>query len=127
MVVEDNAENREMMRRQLTKAGWRVMEAENGRRALDCLQIEQPGIILLDLMMPEMDGFEFVSELRQRPEWQSIPVIVLTAKDLTQEDRQRLEGQIQRIYQKGSYNRETILSEVHSLVTAHTRQKVRKI
>jgi CheY-like chemotaxis protein len=127
MVVEDNPENREMMRRQLTKAGWQVIEAENGRRALECLEIEQPGIILLDLMMPEMDGFEFVSELRQRPEWQSIPVIVLTAKDLTQEDRQRLEGQIQRIYQKGSYNRETILSEVHSLVTAHTRQKVRKV
>lgn len=82
MVVEDNAENREMMRRQLTKAGWRVIEAENGRRALSVLQVEQPGAILLDLMMPEMDGFEFVSELRQRPQWRAIPVIVLTASTL---------------------------------------------
>lgn len=121
LVVEDNAENREMMCRQLTKAGWRVIEADNGRSALSVLEVDQPGMILLDLMMPEMDGFEFVSELRQRPQWRSIPVIVLTAKDLTQSDLQRLDGQIQRIYQKGSYNRQTLLDELRSLV-AHTRQ-----
>jgi signal transduction histidine kinase/DNA-binding response OmpR family regulator len=127
LVVEDNPENREMIRRQLTKSGWRVIEAENGRKALSALEEEQPSLILLDLMMPEMDGFEFVSELRQRQEWQSIPVIVLTAKDLTQEDRQRLDGQIQRIYQKGSYNRQTLLGEVRTLVDARTREKTRKI
>jgi signal transduction histidine kinase/CheY-like chemotaxis protein len=126
MVVEDNPENREMMRRQLTKSGWRVIEAENGRRALECLEIEKPGLILLDLMMPEMDGFEFISELRKHAQWQSIPVIVLTAKDLTQEDHQRLDGQIQRIYQKGSFNRQTILSEVQILVKDHTQKKLRK-
>ncbi len=126
MVVEDNAENREMMRRQLTKAGWRVIEAENGLQALDILEMEQPGIILSDLMMPQMDGFEFISELRKRPKWQSIPVIVLTAKDLTPEDKQRLDGQIQRIYQKGSYNRQAILDEVRALVTAHTRKNESK-
>ncbi|WP_373525181.1 response regulator, partial [Nostoc sp.] len=122
MLVEDNAENREMMRRQLTKTGWRVIEAENGRRALSVLQVEQPGIILLDLMMPEMDGFEFLSELRQHPQWQTIPVIVLTAKDLTQEDRQRLDGQIQRVYQKGSYNHQILLDEIRSLVSTHPHQ-----
>lgn len=115
MVVEDNPENREMMRRQLTKAGWRVIEAENGRRALSVLQVEQPGVILLDLMMPEMNGFEFLSELRQRPQWRTIPVIVLTAKDLTQEDRQRLDGQIQHVYQKGSYNHQILLDEIRGL------------
>ena len=80
MVMEDNKENREMIRRQLTKAGWRVIEADNGRRALSVLEVEQPGMILLDLMMPEIDGFEFVSFLRQHPQWRAIPVIVLTAK-----------------------------------------------
>ena len=123
MVVEDNVENREMMCRQLTKAGWRVIEAENGHKALSILQVEQPDAILLDLMMPEMDGFEFVSELRQRPQWQTIPVIVLTAKDLTQEDRQRLDGQIQRIYQKGSYNYQLLLDEIRSSVSAHPCQR----
>lgn len=123
MVVEDNAENREMMRRQLTKAGWRVIEAANGCRALEVLQLEQPNAILLDLMMPEMDGFEFISELRQRPEWRAIPVIVLTAKDLTQEDQKRLDGQIQSILQKGSYNRQTLLSEVSHFVSEASGQK----
>ncbi|BAZ09156.1 integral membrane sensor hybrid histidine kinase [Calothrix sp. NIES-4071] len=114
LVVEDNTANRDMMRRQLQKAGWQVIEAENGRIALEVMQHQQPGIILLDLMMPEMDGFEFITELRKVDKWQSIPVIVLTAKDLTQEDRQRLDGQIERIYQKGSYNRQTLLSEINN-------------
>ncbi len=116
LVVEDNTDNREMICRQLTKAGWRVIEAENGLKALEAMQIEQPGIILLDLMMPEMDGFEFIRELRQRPHWRSLPVIVLTAKDLTIEERQWLDGQTQRIYQKGSSNRQLLLDEIHNLL-----------
>jgi signal transduction histidine kinase/DNA-binding response OmpR family regulator len=119
MVVEDNIDNREMICRQLTKAGWRVLEAENGLKALAVLQKEQPGIILLDLMMPQMDGFEFLRELRQHPQWRSLPVIVLTAKDLTSEERQWLDGQTQRIYQKGSSNRQLLLDEINSLLTVH--------
>jgi signal transduction histidine kinase/DNA-binding response OmpR family regulator len=115
MVVEDNFENREMISRQLTKSGWRVLEAENGLKALEAIQIEQPGVILLDLMMPEMDGFEFIRELRQHSQWRSIPIIVLTAKDLTSEERQWLDGQTQRIYQKGSGNRH-LLEEIRSLI-----------
>ncbi|HSM82589.1 MAG TPA: response regulator [Nodosilinea sp.] len=118
LVVEDNTENREMMRRQLTKAGWQVIEAQNGREALDQMQTQVPGIILLDLMMPEMDGFEFLDELRRQPQWRSIPVLVLTAKDLTADDRRRLDGQIERIYQKGSFDRQTLLSEISDLAAA---------
>jgi signal transduction histidine kinase/CheY-like chemotaxis protein len=117
LVVEDNAANREMLCRQLKKAQWQVIEAENGRVALEVLQHQQPGIILLDLMMPEMDGFEFVAELRKVEKWQSIPVIVLTAKDLTEADHQRLGGQIERIYQKGSYSHQALLDEINKLVT----------
>lgn len=116
LVVEDNTENREMINRQLTKAGWRVLEAENGRRALDVMQIEQPGVILLDLMMPEMDGFEFIRELRQHPQWRSLPVIVLTAKDLTLEERQWLGEQTQRIYSKGDHSRQLLLDEIRNLL-----------
>lgn len=122
MVVEDNADNREMIYRQLTKAGWRVIEAENGRVALEILADERPEIILLDLMMPEMDGFEFIRELRQYPQWQSLPVIVLTAKDLTLEERDWLEGQTQRIYQKGSKQR--LIEEINHLLAAPGREAV---
>lgn len=118
LVVEDNGVNREMICRQLTKAGWQVLEAENGLQALEVMQTQQPGIILLDLMMPEMDGFEFIRELRQHPEWRTIPVIVLTAKDLSIEERQWLDGQTQRIYQKGSNNRQLLLDEIHTLLAA---------
>jgi signal transduction histidine kinase/DNA-binding response OmpR family regulator len=115
LVVEDNADNRQMISRQLSKAGWCVLEAENGRQALEVMQSEQPEVILLDLMMPEMDGFEFIRELRQHPQWRSLPIIVLTAKDLTLEERQWLNGQTQRIYQKGAGNRQ-LLDEIRSLI-----------
>lgn len=116
LVVEDNTENREMITRQVTKAGWRVLEAENGRKALEVMQTEQPGVILLDLMMPEMDGFTFIRELRQHPQWRSLPVIVLTAKDLTLEERQWLGEQTQQIYSKGENNRQVLLDEIRSLL-----------
>ncbi len=116
MVVEDNVDNREMICRQLSKVGWRATEAENGREALEALQHEQPSVILLDLMMPEMDGFAFIRELRQHPQWRSLPVIVLTAKDLTGEERQWLEQQTQKIHQKGSNNRQ-LLAEINSLLS----------
>ncbi|MGC1305919.1 MAG: response regulator [Phormidesmis sp.] len=127
MVVEDNLDNREMIRRQLTKAGWRVLEAENGRRAIEILQHEQPGIILLDLMMPEMDGFEFIRELRQHPQWRSLPVIVLTAKDLSAEERKWLEGKTQRIYHKGSSSRQLLLNEIHSLLAMPRPQPIAEL
>jgi len=119
MLVEDNAANREMTRRQLQACGWQVTEAENGLRAIERLEQQRPDVILLDLMMPEMDGFEFLQRLRQRAEWRSIPVIVLTAKDLTTEDRQRLQGQIQQLHQKGTFGRQTLVDEIHSLIATH--------
>jgi PAS domain S-box-containing protein len=122
LVVEDNPGNREMICRQLTKAGWDVLEAQNGLQALAVLQTQQPGVILLDLMMPEMDGFEFIRQLRQHPQWRSLPIIVLTAKDLTAAERQWLGGQTQRIYYKGTGNRQ-LLDEIHSLLTTHSSRR----
>jgi signal transduction histidine kinase/DNA-binding response OmpR family regulator len=119
LVVEDNPDNREMLSRQLAKVGWRVLEAENGLEALRLMQSDRPSIILLDLMMPEMNGFEFIRELRQNPKWRSLPVIVLTAKDLSIEERQWLDGQTQRIYQKGISTRQHLLDEIRSLLTLH--------
>ena len=120
LVVEDNPDNREMLSRQLAKVGWRVLEAENGLEALKLMQRDRPSIILLDLMMPEMNGFEFIQALRQNPKWRSLPVIVLTAKDLSIEERQWLDRQTQRIYQKGISTRQHLLDEIRSLLTLHS-------
>ena len=116
LLVEDDAATREMMRRMLEKEGCTVMEAENGYIALERIADNQPELILLDLMMPEMDGFTFVNELQQNESWRSIPVVVLTAKDITPEDRQRLNGCVENILQKGLYTREQLLEQVRQLV-----------
>jgi signal transduction histidine kinase/DNA-binding response OmpR family regulator len=126
LVVEDDRMTREMLRRTLEKAGLAMAEASNGREALACIARERPVLIVLDLMMPEMDGFEFLTELRHHPEWGDIPVVVVTAKDLTSEDRLFLNGSlllsscVKRILQKGSFNRAELLREVRDLVAARS-------
>jgi len=119
LVVEDDATMRDMLRRMLEQEGWAVAEAEHGRTALERMAANRPDLILLDLMMPEMDGFAFLEALRQHDAWRSIPVVVLTAKDLTLDDHQRLNGYVERILQKGAYSREELLREVRNLVAAH--------
>jgi CheY-like chemotaxis protein len=119
LVVEDDAAMRDILRRVLEKAGWAVTEATNGREALECVAANRPELILLDLTMPEMDGFTFVEELRQQEAWRSIPVVVVTAKDLTPDDCQRLTGSVEQILQKGAYSREELLREVRDLVATH--------
>ena len=118
LLVEDDIETREMMARTLDKAGWVVSEAGNGQEALNIMAGLQPRLILLDLMMPVMDGFGFLAELRARPEWQHIPVIVLTAKDLTTDDRDRLAGKVEEVLEKNAYTREQLLERVSEAVTA---------
>ncbi len=118
LVVDDEPRAREMLRRALERAGWRVAEAENGLAALQLVADATPQLILLDLMMPEMDGFEFVAKLREKESGRSIPILVITAKDVTAEDRTRLEGRVARILQKGSYGREDLLAEIQNLVGA---------
>ena len=82
----------------------------------------QPDIILLDLMMPEMDGFEFMDELVKHPEWRTIPVVVVTSKDISAEDRLRLNSYVEKIIQRGQYSREGLLEEVRRLVEDRVRK-----
>jgi signal transduction histidine kinase/CheY-like chemotaxis protein len=100
LLVDDDEVVRRSVRQALEPIGWKVTEAENGQIAVDSLTAARPDVIILDLMMPEMDGFEFMDELRGRPDWREIPVVVITAKDLTEEDRDRLNGGVERIIQK---------------------------
>jgi CheY-like chemotaxis protein len=106
-----------MLRRSLQKEGWQVLEAANGRLGVEQLTQGAPGLILLDLMMPEMDGFGFMQELRKRPDCAHVPVIVITAKDLTAEDRRRLSGDVARILGKDATSREQLVAEVRQLLT----------
>ena len=122
LVVEDDAPTREVIRRALEKDGWAVSEAENGRRGLASVARQVPDLILLDLMMPEMDGFEFVAELRKSESGRRIPVVVVTAKDLSQEDRRRLNGQVRRVLHKGSFSREELSSELRRALEAGRRR-----
>jgi PAS domain S-box-containing protein len=121
LIVEDDGATRSMLRKALERDGWEVAEAENGRSGLAEAARHRPALVLLDLMMPEMDGFAFVAELRRTEEGRRVPIIVLTAKDLTQEDRRRLTGSVEVILQKGAAGRETILAEIRALVATAAR------
>lgn len=100
LVVEDDAASREQLVRLLGRDGWRVSEAENGRVALEQVQAELPAVILLDLMMPEMDGFEFLSQFRKLPGCESIPVVIVSAMDITPAQRAQMNGGIVDIISK---------------------------
>jgi signal transduction histidine kinase/CheY-like chemotaxis protein len=126
LVVEDDVEAQEIIRRLLEKADIQVVVAENGRVALERLAEGQPGLILLDLMMPEMDGFQFVDHVRQHEAWRSIPIVVVTAKDLTPEDRQRLNGYVTEIIQKDTRDQDELLVEVSKMVKTRLQKSTGK-
>ncbi|MDM8569733.1 response regulator, partial [Thiotrichales bacterium HSG1] len=106
----------EMMVRMLHKGGWKVVEAENGEVGLRNLEQIKPNLILLDLMMPQVDGFEFIIQLRKHKTCSSIPVVVLTAKDITSEDRLWLTNRVDTVFQKGSYTRDELFTELRQLL-----------
>ncbi|MEK6753351.1 MAG: pyridoxal-phosphate dependent enzyme [Chloroflexota bacterium] len=117
VIVEDTTEARRLIRRILQSQGnFTIMEAVNGREGLELIQKELPDLIILDLMMPEMDGFTVIESLRANPETATIPVIVATAKELTPDEKSRLGGQIQSLMQKGDFLNDEFLEEVKSLI-----------
>lgn len=118
LLVEDDANMRLVFRRMLEREGWSVTEAEHGRAALECVAQTQPDLILLDLMMPEMNGFEFIDALRDNPAWRSLPIVIITAHDLSPSDYLRLKGDVEQILQKGAYSRDQLLQEVRDQVIA---------
>ena len=123
LVVEDDEATREMVRQMLEGDGWTIIEAENGRVGLERMAEAKPDLILLDLMMPEMDGFDFAAELRRRDEWRDLPILVMTAMDVSAEDRLRLNGHVLGILQKGSYSRDALLDEIRHEIQTHLARK----
>lgn len=117
VIVEDSTDARRLVRRILQSQGdFEIFEAGNGREGLTLIQRELPDLIILDLMMPEMDGFAVLDELKARPETASIPVIVASAKELTPEEKNRLTGQIQSLMQKGDFMNDEFVEEVRALL-----------
>lgn len=116
LVVDDTENLRTLVKSYLSQEGFRVLTAADGRQALFLARDEKPDLILLDLMMPEMDGFEFLDELRDRPDAVEIPVVVLTAMELTEEDRARLNGDVARVLSKGGGSAAELSRELRRLV-----------
>jgi len=116
-IVDDSPDARRLIRRILQSQGnYTIYEAEGGKQAIELVEKEHPDLIILDLMMPEMDGFAVLDSLKSKPETASIPVVVATAKELTPEEKNRLKGQIQSLMQKGDFLSDEFLEEVRSLI-----------
>ena len=109
LLVDDDAAVRGLVCAMLEKEDVDVVQAADGQQALELLEQLSPQIILLDLMMPVMDGFEFLEELKKRPELQSVPVVVITAKDLTEADHERLNGKVRSVIGKGNYSESDLM------------------
>jgi PAS domain S-box-containing protein len=117
LIVEDDEPTRSLMRRVLQKDGWQVTEAENGVEGLKALDDMTPSLVLLDLMMPKMDGFEFLNHFRQQQAYRDVPVVVVTAKDLSPEDEEKLNTNVTDVLAKAGTNTDQLLAEIRDMVT----------
>jgi signal transduction histidine kinase/CheY-like chemotaxis protein len=116
LLVEDDALQRERMLGWLTGPQWSVREATNGREALDRLRQSKPDVILLDLMMPEMDGFAVVAALQKEAAWRDVPVVVITARDLDAKDRERLNSGVQTVLVKETFRTADLVERIRRVV-----------
>lgn len=123
MIVEDDPDTRDLLSRTLDRTGWNVVTATHGRDALEKLHDGIPTLILLDLMMPQMDGFQFVSALQKIPEWEAIPIVVITAKDLSPEERQILNGYVEDVLDKQAFSQENLVQEVRDLIISRIQKQ----
>ncbi len=123
LLVDDDADARERLRGWLDGGQWAVQEAANGREALAHVQADKPDVILLDLMMPEMDGFAVVAALQKEPRWSDIPVIVVTARDLDAEDRKRLNSGVQSVLVKETFRPGELVERIRQLPQVESRME----
>jgi CheY-like chemotaxis protein len=116
LLVDDDQAVRDTVSHALQSSGWEIQQAENGQEALDQLARHEPSLILLDLMMPVMDGFDFLIEKQANERWRNIPVIVLTAKDLSEDEKHTLSGRVQQVFSKDPQSQDDLLSLVGETV-----------
>lgn len=118
LVVDDDLGTREMLRRILTREGWSVREAEDGEAGMAAVESARPAAVLLDLMMPRMDGFEMLKLLRQNSETRDLPVVIVTSKDLSRDERDWLAGKALTVFQKGAYEHSKLVETLRDMVDA---------
>ena len=116
LVVDDHADIRDVIARTLQRAGWTVHQAHDGSSALAFLESSTPDVVILDLLMPGIDGFTVVDRMRADPRWEGIPVLVVTAKDLTPVDQERLRGGVDRIVAKSGRTLELLMHELQAVM-----------
>jgi CheY-like chemotaxis protein len=119
LLIDDDPAVRQSVSKTLSAEGWEVTEAENGKAGLERIRASRPTLVLLDLMMPVMDGFDFLVQLHANADWRDIPVIVLTAKDLSAEDRRTLSGRVEQIFEKDAWSHEQLMGLVKKLASKH--------
>lgn len=122
LLIDDQMEHRQLLRRMIENVdGYEVVEATGGREAVDLLGHIHPHLIMLDLMMPEMDGFEVLETVKGNESTRSIPIVVVTAKELTDEDYERLNHSVEALIQKGLMKQEELLEDVAAALHKLTR------
>jgi CheY-like chemotaxis protein len=112
LVVDDDPDALDLAVAMIEGNGYEIQTATTGREALEAIERQRPDAVILDLMLPEMDGFEVVHRMSLNPEWRSIPVILLTARDLSHEERRALDMGTARIIQKGTFSRDELQAEM---------------
>ena len=116
LVVDDDPDARDLVKAMISDSGCKIQTASNGREALEQIARVKPDAVILDLMLPEMDGFEVMHRMSLNPQWRSIPVILLTARDLSHEERRALDLGTARVIQKGTFTRDELIAELGVLV-----------
>jgi CheY-like chemotaxis protein/anti-sigma regulatory factor (Ser/Thr protein kinase) len=116
LIIDDDPGTRELLRRALAAEDYTVVEAADGLKGLACLKRWRPDAVILDLMLPGVDGFEVLETMRRNQAWRGIPVVVVTAKDLTREEVAWLNGHASKVFQKGAYRRAELAGVVHDLI-----------
>ena len=116
LIVEDDDDALALVEAILDEGGYEVETARDGRAALEIISQDRPDAIVLDLMLPEMDGFEVVHRLHVNADWRDTPVILLTARDLSHEERRALDTGTTRVIQKGNFTRDELLAELRQMI-----------
>jgi DNA-binding response OmpR family regulator len=121
LVVDDEIANRDWLTGVLEPAGFGVIPAVGGREAIELARSQRPDLVLLDLMMPEVSGFDVVEAIRSDRETASTPIMVLTAKDLTEADKRQLNGRVSKILQRGSTGAADLISLLRQVIAPGAR------
>ena len=126
LVVDDEPDALELIEFNLKQAGYEVATAMDGKTALNRARALQPALIVLDLMLPEMDGMEVCKALRGDPKTAAIPIIIVTAKEITAEDRERLNGKMAALYSKGAFTADQLLADISAALETMNGKMVRE-